>query len=161
MSRHDSLARDRALTPVAGALLLAITVVLAGITATALVTGVGETDLSVPATTAVGCSADADANRLSLTHRGGDALDPSSLRVRVRVAGDLLAHQPPVPFFAARGFRSGPTGPFNRGWAGEWTTGTTASVTLAGTNTHLDASQRVRVRLWADGSLVADCETRA
>jgi hypothetical protein len=66
-----------------------------------------------------------------------------------------------VPFFASEGFASGPTGPFNRGWAGRWTAGTTASLTLAGTNSGLDAGDRVRIRLRHDASLVVDCTTTA
>ena len=162
---HHPVARfapdGRALAPVAGVLLLAVTVVVAGVAAAALVTGVGASDLSPPVTTAMTCSADADAGTLSLTHRGGDALDPTTLRVRVSVDGDPLAHQPPVPFFAARGFESGPTGPFNRGWTGRWTAGTTASLALAGTNSGFGADDRVRLRLWSDGRLVVDCTTSA
>jgi len=62
----------RALAPVAGVLLLAVTVVLAGVVGAALVGGVGSTALDPPPTTAMTCSAAAGADRLSLTHRGGD-----------------------------------------------------------------------------------------
>ncbi|MFC5971509.1 type IV pilin [Halomarina salina] len=161
MPVSDRAVRDgRALAPVAGVLLLAVTVVVAGVTVAAVVSGVGATDLSPPTTTATTCSADAS-GRLALTHRGGDPLDPTTLRLRVSVDGDPLAHQPPVPFFSARGFESGPTGPFNRGWRGRWTTGETASLTLAGTNTGLDAGAAVRLRLWSDDLLVADCTATA
>lgn len=155
------VAGGRALAPVAGALLLAVTVVVASVAAAALVAGVGATDLSSPATAALTCSADADSGTLSLTHRGGTALTPATLRLRVSVDGDPLAHQPPVPFFAARGFESGPTGPFNRGWAGRWTAGTAASLALAGTNSELRPGDSVRLRLWSDDDPVADCTTTA
>ncbi|WP_435062945.1 type IV pilin [Halobaculum sp. EA56] len=71
---------------------------------------------------------------LTFTHRGGDALDVRDLRVVVRVDGDPLRFQPPVPFFAARGFESGPTGPFNAASDPGWSAGETASLGVAGTN---------------------------
>ena len=71
---------------------------------------------------------------LTLTHRGGDTLDVRRLRVVIRVDGERLRHQPPVPFFAARGFDSGPTGPFNLASDHAWSAGESTSVTPAGTN---------------------------
>jgi FlaG/FlaF family flagellin (archaellin) len=151
---------ERALAPLAGVLLLATVVVLGGVVAATLV-GVGATDLRAAPTVGATCSADAATGTLSVTHRAGDALDPATLRIRVRVDGDPLAHQPPVPFFASEGFASGPTGPFNRGWTGQWSPGTTASLRLAGTNSALPVGATVRVRLWADGHPVVDCSTTA
>ncbi|MWG34644.1 type IV pilin [Halomarina oriensis] len=160
-SRRPTVDR-RALTPVVGVLLLvAITVVLVGVLSATLVAGVGTTDLSPPATASMDCSADAEADRLTLTHRGGETLTPATLRVRVSVNGVPLARQPPVPFFASEGFESGPTGPFNSAWSRRWTAGTSASLALAGTNPRLDAGDVVRVRLWHDASLVADCPATA
>ena len=158
----DQTGRDgRALAPVAAVLLFAVTVLLAGVTVTALATGVASTDLSPAPMAAMTCSADADSGTLAFTHRGGNPLDPTRLRLRVSVDGDPLVHQPPVPFFAASGFESGPTGPFNRGWAGRWTAGTTASLSLAGTNSELGRGDSVRLRLWSDDTLVVDCTTTA
>jgi len=71
---------------------------------------------------------------LVLTHRGGDTLDVRRLRVVIRVDGSRLRHQPPVPFFAARGFESGPTGPFNPASDHAWSAGESTTVTPAGTN---------------------------
>lgn len=159
---HAAAASDeRALAPLAGVLLLATVVVLGGVVAATLVGSVGGTDLRAPPTVGATCSADAATGTLSVTHRAGDALNPATLRVRVRVDGDPLAHQPPVPFFASEGFASGPTGPFNRGWTGQWSPGTTASLRLAGTNSALPAGATVRMRLWADGRPVVDCSTTA
>ncbi|QZP39128.1 type IV pilin [Halobaculum magnesiiphilum] len=71
---------------------------------------------------------------ITLTHRGGDTLDVRRLRVVIRVDGTRLRHQPPVPFFAARGFVSGPTGPFNLASDHAWSAGESTTVTPAGTN---------------------------
>jgi len=99
---------------------------------------------------------------LVLTHRGGDTLDVRRLRVVIRVDGSRLRHQPSVPFFAARGFKSGPTGPFNRGYDGAWTAGETASVALASTNHPTIApGDRVAVALYANDALVARASTVA
>ncbi|MXR41108.1 type IV pilin [Halobaculum sp. WSA2] len=71
---------------------------------------------------------------ITLTHRGGDTLDVRRLRVVIRVGGERLHHQPPIPFFAARGFESGPTGPFNHASDHAWSAGESTTVTPAGTN---------------------------
>lgn len=107
-------------------------------------------------TVAVTLSADAGADRLVLTHRAGEPVSADRLEVRVRIDGRPLAHQPPVPFFAAEGFRSGPTGPFNRRAEGTWTAGEEAGIRLAGTNRpELRAGSRVTVALRIDGETVA------
>ena len=146
---------DVATSPVVGVVLaVALTVVLASGVAVAFAVGVAPQD---PAPTAsVSLAVDADADALVLEHRGGDALDVDALRVVVTVDGEALAHQPPVPFFAATGFAPGPTGPFNRGYDGAWTAGETASVALASTNhPTITSGDRVAVALYANDALVA------
>ena len=105
---------DRAVAPVIGVVLLvALTVVTAAAVGAVVAVDIpGETTVVT-----FGLEAASD-GEIQLLHRGGDAVDPDSLRVRVRVNGDPLAEQPPVPFFSARGFESGPTGPFNSAYAG-------------------------------------------
>lgn len=91
-----------------------------------------------------------------MTHRGGDAVVPADLRVRVRVDGEPLAEQPPVPFFAAEGFESGPTGPFNSATDGEWRAGETGSLRVADTNDpSLRPGATVEVGLYAAGDRIA------
>lgn len=143
---------DRAAAPVLGAVLL---VALAVVTAA----GVGAVVLvetpTEPASAAFTASA-TPVGTVSVTHRGGAAVDPAGLRVRIRVAGRRLAEQPPVPFFAADGYESGPTGPFNSGYDGPWTAGTTASLTVASTNhPPIRAGTVVEVRLYHDGRRLA------
>jgi FlaG/FlaF family flagellin (archaellin) len=139
-------------TPTVGvALLVLVTVVLAA--------GVGTVALSTsppapPPQAALSLSVEGD--RLTLTHRAGDPLDVRTLELRVRVAGESLANQPPVPFFAATGFAPGPTGVFNAASHPTWRAGGTASLTLAGTNEPLPtAGDRVTVTVVADGYRVA------
>lgn len=93
-----------------------------------------------------------EGDRIVLTNRGGSAVDVGRLIVRVRVDGTPLTHQPPVPFFSARGFRSGPTGPFNAGADPTWEPGERASFQVASTNRpSVDAGDRVTVELRRDG----------
>ena len=93
-----------------------------------------------------------DGDRLVLTHRAGEPVDVRRLDVVVRVDGDPLRHQPPVPFFSARGFRPGPTGPFNAAADPTWEVGERASVRLASTNQPpVVAGARVTVTLRYDG----------
>jgi len=93
-----------------------------------------------------------EGDRITLTNRGGNAVDVGRLTVRVRVDGTPLTHQPPVPFFSARGFHSGPTGPFNAGADPTWEPGERASFRLASTNRpSVGAGDRVTVELRRDG----------
>ena len=145
---------SRALSPVIGVLVLtALTVVLA-----ASVGAVVATEPVDPAPVAdLRVSVDAGADQLTVRHAGGDAIPTDILRVRLRVAGTPVTHQPPVPFFAARGFRSGPTGPFNPAAAGPWTAGETATLRLASTNSPgIDAGDPVHVTVATDGALLVD-----
>ncbi|WP_237560590.1 type IV pilin N-terminal domain-containing protein [Halostella litorea] len=150
---------SRGVAPVVGvALLLVCTVVLGGAVALAAV----ERPADPPPTAAFALSADADADRIAVTHRGGDAVDVTDLRVRVEVEGEPLDRQPPVPFFAARGFRSGPTGPFNPSGGTVWRTGAEASLAVASTNAPgIDPGDEVSVRLSVRGKTVATLSATA
>ncbi|AXG05940.1 type IV pilin [Haloplanus rubicundus] len=104
------------------------------------------------APTVAGATLAVDGDRLVLTHRAGESVDVRRLDVVVRVDGDPLRHQPPVPFFSARGFRPGPTGPFNAAADPTWEVGERASVRLASTNQpQVVAGARVTVTLRYDG----------
>lgn len=151
---------DRAVSPAVGvALLVLVTVALA---ATVGAGAVPDLPGDPPPTARIDCRADAGTDRVACTHRGGDRLDTRDLRVRVAVDGDPLTHQPPVPFFAARGFRAGPTGPFNPASDPGWTAGETAGFGVAATNEPgLTPGASVRVRLLTDGYTVATVETEA
>lgn len=149
---------DRAAAPVIGVVLLvALTVVTAA--------GVGALLSATPpddaTTAAFECEAFPD-GEIRVTHRGGDAVDPERLRVRISVGGRRLAEQPPVPFFSAPGFHSGPTGPFNSAYSGSWTAGETASLRVASTNAPaVRAGTTVEVRIYVGDRPVATLETTA
>ncbi|AKU06460.1 type IV pilin [Haloferax gibbonsii] len=99
---------------------------------------------------------------LSLTHEGGAPLDVESLAIRISVDGEPLAHQPPVPFFSASGFRPGPTGPFNAAADSRWTAGETATLELAGTNDpDIELGATVTVRVFDGETPVAALEASA
>jgi FlaG/FlaF family flagellin (archaellin) len=139
-------------------LFVALTVVLAGVVAA--VVGPLGSDLVAPATAAVDLSVSGE--RVRLVHRGGDPLDVRALRIVVRVDGQPLAHQPPVPFFASEGFRGGPTGPFNAEADPTWSVGEVAAFRVASTNhPPVDPGSRVSVTLLLDGHRIARVEAVA
>lgn len=148
---------DRAVAPVVGVpLLLAVTVALA----TVVGAGVVGTSATPGAPTQATFEASADTTgEIRVVHTGGDAIDPEDLALTVRVDGDLLAFQPPVPFFSARGFESGPTGVFNSATGGEWRAGEAASLRVADSNEPtLTAGATVTVRIYADDVGIAVLE---
>lgn len=157
-SRHQW--RGRASTPVVGvALLVLATVVTAG-AVTAGLTAVEPA--SPPPRAAFSVSADGSADRITIRHLGGDTLTVSDLSLTVRVDGAALAHQPPVPFFAASGFRAGPTGPFNSGADPTWQPGESASFRVASTNAPaIEPGATIVVSITVDGARVARLQTTA
>ncbi|MFB6172732.1 MAG: type IV pilin [Haloarculaceae archaeon] len=153
---HD---RTRAVTPVIGAVLLVSLAVLASVAVSAAAFHVQPPD--APRHTALSLHVDAATDRVALVHEGGAPLDAGAVRLRVTVAGEPLAHQPPVPFFSARGFESGPHGPFNPAADQTWTAGETASFRLAATNApRPDPGDVVRVEVSVDGATVANLTAR-
>lgn len=150
----------RGLSPVVGTVLLvAVTVTLAGLAgAVVLDSDPGES----PPYARLSATADAGSDQIVLTHEGGDTISSEELTVRVSVDGEQLAHQPLVPFFAARGFSGGPTGPFNPSADPNWSAGETASFELASTNAPLiDPGSTVTVTLVTKHGTVAEIETKA
>jgi len=150
---------DRGVSPVVGVALLAfLTVLLALSVGTALPSLSHEP----PPTAQLTLSANASADRVALTHHAGDPLDVSELRVTVAVDGTELAHQPPVPFFAARGFRSGPTGPFNTASPDDWRAGQTAGFRIASTNhPTIDPGSTVAVTVATERTVLLETTTEA
>lgn len=151
---------DRATSPVVGVALLVALTVLA---ATAVGTVAFALEAPSPAPTAsFSLSADADSDRIALTHRGGEAIAVEQLRLVVEIDGEQLDYQPPVPFFAAEGFRSGPTGPFNSADDGTWTAGERGTIRLATTNApRPEPGDTVTVRVIVDDAVVGTVRTVA
>ena len=151
---------SRGLSPVVGTVLLVIVAVgLAGIAgAVAFGSDTAESTPRVHFT----ISAEADGDRITITHDGGDTVSTEELTFRIEVDGQPLAQQPPIPFFAAEGFASGPTGPFNPAADPTWTAGESASVALASTNAPLlDPGATVSVTISTNQGTVAQLETNA
>ncbi|WP_435334115.1 type IV pilin [Haloarchaeobius sp. TZWWS8] len=150
----------RAVNPVLGTvLMLTVTLALASVVA---VGAFDTTPPPAPSQARFELTADPVTNRLTLTHAGGDALDTTDLRVVVSIDDERLRYQPPVPFFSARGFAPGPTGPFNSASDSQWTAGESASVRLAGTNSPaLSPGARVCVELYDGSTLLATVESHA
>jgi hypothetical protein len=118
--------------------LLALGIALGGVVAAgaeAVATATGQ-DLGAEGgdTPQIAVSLRVEGDTIALTHEAGPDLQISRVRLVVAVDGTPLEHQPPVPFFAAEGFRGGPTGPLNVASDGTWTAGETGAVRVAGTN---------------------------
>jgi FlaG/FlaF family flagellin (archaellin) len=151
----------RATSSVVGIALVALLTVLSAGVVGAATFGIAATE-QAPARASFALAADADADRITLTHRGGDAIDVERVRLVVTVDGRRLAHQPPVPFFAADGFESGPTGPFNSRHEGPWRAGQRAGLRLASTNAPtLTEGASVRVAVYQGDYPLATLTTQA
>lgn len=146
---------SRALAPVVGTLLLVgITVGLATVLGTVALGVSPPTDISFVVLEA---AADGDTNRITLTNRGGSTLQVESIELRISINGTPLAHQPPIPFFSAVGFRAGPTGPFNIAADPEWDPDESASIRVANSNSpQLRTGSRITVQLYQNGILIAE-----
>lgn len=123
-------AAGRGSAPVAVVLLVGLTVLLAAGVGAALTSPSLQ---APPRYVTVDGEASADGT-ITLEHAGGAAVDVRRLDVTVTVDDTPLTYQPPVPFFSARGFYSGPRGPFNAAADPAWTAGEIASLSVAGTN---------------------------
>jgi len=143
----------RALSPAIGVVLLvALTAALAGLVGASLG---GVAPPTEP--TGAALSLSVEGGTLRFVHRGGDALDVRDLRLRIAVDGEPLDRQPPVPFFAASGFGSGPSGPFNAAADPSWTAGEAASLRIAATNDPTpEPGATVRVTVFVDGRRLAE-----
>ncbi|MFB6269759.1 MAG: type IV pilin [Halobacterium sp.] len=145
----------RAYAPVAVVLLLAVTVLAAGAVALALPSLPGEP----PPQRGLGVDATAD-GRVTITLVSGSPLDVAHADLRLSVDGSPLRYQPPVPYFAARGFYGTPTGPFNRAGSDEWRVGESGTLRVASTNApRPSAGDTLTVRVVVDGHTVATAET--
>lgn len=150
---------DRGVSPVLGTLVLVgLTVILAVTVGVALSTP----ELGTTPTVSLTIVVDADTNTLFVQHRGGDTLDVTELDLEIYIEGEELAEQPPIPFFAADGFESGPTGPFNVESDNEWTAGESASLALAGTNDpEFHEGATIRVIIATETTTIVDTTKRA
>lgn len=148
---------DRAIAPVIGVLaMVGITVVLAASVAMAIgdvPLPIEQVDLRVTGTF------DPDSREISLRHAGGDPVSIDALDLHVGVDDEPLVHQPPVPFFAATGFVSGPTGPFNPSSDEIWAAGEAGSFRIALTNDPVPtADSTITVRVAVGDRIVARLE---
>ncbi|WIV65796.1 type IV pilin N-terminal domain-containing protein [Natrialbaceae archaeon AArc-T1-2] len=151
--------RNRSVSPAVGVVLLvAITVVIAGVVAAS----VGAWSLPSPGPNAAFSLAVETDGTVTIEHVAGDPVDVEELTVTVEVDGEPLAHQPPVPFVGATGFENAPSGPFNAATESQWTTGERATFVVASTNEPtIEAGDEVTVRLAVDGQTVATLEATA
>ena len=153
----------RGSAPVVGVVvLLAVGIALGGVVAAgaetvATATGTDLGDGTPSEAESIAVSLELDDDTIAVTHEAGPDLRVSRVRLVVAVGGTPLDHQPPVPFFAAQGFRAGPTGPFNVASDGVWAAGETGSMRVASTNSpDLEAGRTVSVAVYLNDEQVAE-----
>jgi len=147
----------RAMSAVVGVpLLVGVTVILAAMVGV-MALGFAPSEAGEP----VVLSADATADgRIEVTHRSGAAINFTEVSVLIEVDGEPLDHQPPVPFFSATGFASGPTGAFNSAGDPVLESGERASLEVAGTNDPtLTEGATVKISFVRDETRIAVVET--
>jgi FlaG/FlaF family flagellin (archaellin) len=99
---------------------------------------------------------------LRVTHLAGPPLSLDNATTTITVDGDPLRHQPPLPFFAARGFQAAPTGAFNSGSDGTFSVGEDASMQIAQTNHPWpDRGSAVRLMIRSHGCTTIDVSARS
>ncbi len=148
---------SRASVPAISVLVLTLITVL--LAAAVGVTAIETRPMSPSTPTSMSVTAWSD-GRIILVHEAGPELNVNNLALRITIDDVPLEHQPPIPFFAARGFQAGPTGPFNSAAAQSWTLGEQASFHLAGTNSPaLEPGASVKIRVRRDDVTIAVVET--
>jgi hypothetical protein len=151
----------RGVTPVVAIVVLVGVTVLGVAGVTTVVVSLDDRAATAASPT-LAVSADADRQAITVSHRGGASFHLENATVRTFVDGEPLAHQPPVPYFAAEGFRGTPTGPFNSGGESLFEPGETGTIQLATTNSPLfDSGDRVTVTVARNGRTVARSSVRA
>ena len=142
----------RAVSPVVGlTLLIGITVTLGTLVGLGTVGLVGP-EASPDRPVRLSGSVSAETWTIDLRHEAGPPIDVGELTLRIEVDGQPLTHQPPIPFFAATGFRSETTGPFNPSADQRWTVGERTSLRIAGTNSpSIEEGSRVTIRIDRNG----------
>lgn len=150
---------ERATSSVVGIILLvSITVIGAATVGLA----VESTPRASPELASFELAADAESNSLTLTHRGGDPINLTETTIHVDIDGRSLEANPPIPFFAAAGFESGPSGPFNAASPNTWRPGETGRVQIASTNDpQMSPGSTVTVRIVTDGTELAELTATA
>lgn len=151
---------SRGISPVVGVpILVGITVILGA------AVGVVTLGIPTPATPqpplVSSVTASAETNQITFVNEGGREVDVRDLSLHIELDGVPLSNQPPIPFFSATGFKSGPTGAFNSASSPMWNPGERAAIRVATTNSpQLTENAMLTVRLSIDGTSVAVLETR-
>lgn len=146
------------MSPLVGTVLLAgVVVVLAAVVGAAALGVASPPEPADPVVISASASSD---GRIELVHEAGPALEVGELTVRIAVDGTPLDHQPPLPFFSAKGYYPGPTGPFNPAADQTWEPGERASLQVAGTNAPaLDRGSTLSVEIYRGETPLATIET--
>lgn len=150
----------RAVAPVVGVVLLVVVTVVAAAGVATTVIAIDPKEPTDRVTLSV--TAEASDDRIAMRHDGGDAVDVREVSLTIGVNGEDLAHQPPIPYFAATGFVGAPTGPFNQGADPRWSAGERATLELASTNEPtIDPGDQVTVVLSKGDAVLGRVQTHA
>lgn len=142
-------------------LLIGLTVTIGTVIGVGFVDVVPQTGLSAEPVV-ISVTATAEDSALWFRHEAGPPIDVRTVSLRLRIDGIAATHQPPIPFFAATGFASGPTGPFNPATDPVWSVGETTSLRLAGSNhPPLRSGSTVEVTIVRDGLPIVRARTTA
>ena len=145
-------------------LLTALTLVLAAVAGVAVVGTAPPGDVPEPVVLSASANVDPEDGsvEVAVVHEGGPDLDVRVIDVRIAVDGTRLPHQPSVPFYAATGFASFPSGPFNPVTDPHWEAGEGASLVLTGGNADpVSIGATVRVELYREDVPIATVEATA
>lgn len=149
----------RSISPVVGVVVLVFLVVSLSVT---VGMAVQTTVRDPPPTASLTVTAHATTDRIVLHHEHGESLNINRLNVTVSVDGTPLDEQPPVPFFAAEGFESGPTGPFNSKSDRQLRAGESAGFRIAETNSpQLSPDSTVTVTVATEKAVILREEIQA
>ncbi len=155
---------DRGIAPIVATACLLVIVVAIGAVAGGAIMGIGSQAVTAtPQQAVITADANAETNEIALRHEQGAPLDVDRLQVRVFVDGQPLAEQPPVPFFSATGFHSGPEGPFNPAADQRWSVGERASLQVAQTTNSpsITPGAQITVELYHDSQQLTTVTVRA
>lgn len=160
------MAVSRAVSSALGVLLMtALTLVLAAVAGVAFIAAVPPgtgSPVDVPEPIVLAASADADTGWIVLVHESGPGIDVREIEVRIAIDGARLEHQPPVPFFGAKGFWGAPVGPFNDATDPIWERDELTGIRLASSNDpDLSRGATVRIEIYRDDRPIATVETTA
>lgn len=153
---------SRGIAPIVGVLaMLAVVTTLGGVVA-AVVPAMADEPVNAQAAIDIETEQDEDDWVLAFIHTGGEPLDLEDVELVISVNGIALEHQPAIGQLNQRGFKNGPTGPFNPSTPDRWHVGERASLTFLSSNDPtIAAGDTIEAQFYLDGQLITETSTTA